>query len=410
MKNGLNPSDLPIVVDALDGNQNFIVVEGNRRLTAINLLLKPEMAEGTGIHASFKKLNRLYSDAIPKVLECVIVTSKQAGLIWINRKHASGMEGAGTEPWSAMAKARADEEQGIPRPDLDAVNFVLTNPKLDEPLRKTLEGSSFPITTLRRLVESKEMQLSTGFSLQGSRYISEQDKDRVRGILTDAVTVIATGKYKGEKFTERQIDSLEKREEFVGEITAKHPPRKRTSKPWVISGTPVHLRATAKPRRKGTLSTEDQPNLIPKSFRMELPSGKINDVFTELKTLDVVRYRHAVSVLFRLFFEFTLDDYIKKHQIVLPTDKHGHTIDKLQVRLQFVKKHAKDSKLMTEKELQPLKVAIGSSSSILAPDTLNAYVHSVWMNPDPLLLKLTWANLQLFIERSWGSKNTAGHP
>ena len=45
--NGLNPSDLPIVVDALDGNQNFIVIEGNRRLTAINLLLKPELAEGT---------------------------------------------------------------------------------------------------------------------------------------------------------------------------------------------------------------------------------------------------------------------------------------------------------------------------------------------------------------------------
>ncbi|HEY2083468.1 MAG TPA: hypothetical protein VGI88_11845, partial [Verrucomicrobiae bacterium] len=104
---GISPIDLTLVIDAGDGNNNFVVIEGNRRLVALQLMLKPELAEGTPVHAAFKKLNKQYADSIPKVLECVIVASKKAGLVWINRKHASGLEGAGTETWSAIAKARA---------------------------------------------------------------------------------------------------------------------------------------------------------------------------------------------------------------------------------------------------------------------------------------------------------------
>lgn len=133
VKHGLNPFDLLMVTDAEDGNQNFIVIEGNRRLTAINLMLQPELAKDTPIYAGFSKLNKKYADAIPKILDCVIAPNKSEALIWVKRKHASGLDGAGTEQWSAMAKARADKEQGIPRPDLDAINFVLTSANLPYP-------------------------------------------------------------------------------------------------------------------------------------------------------------------------------------------------------------------------------------------------------------------------------------
>lgn len=410
VKEGLNPIDLTLVYAAEDGHQNYVVIEGNRRLTAINLMLKPELADGTPLHTAFKKLNAAHADAIPKVIECVIVPSKQAGLIWINRKHQSGLEGAGTEPWSAIAKARADQDQGIARPDLDVVNFVLTNPTLNEEVRSNLQGSDFSITTLKRLVESKEMQLSAGFSLQGGKFVSDQDQERVQGILSEVVTIIATGKHDGKKFTEREIDSLEKREEFISSVASKHPKKKKAAGSWVISGKPVTIKKKPKkPTVKTTLSTEEQKNLIPASFKLELPSGKINDIFVELKHMDVISQRHAVSILFRVFFELSLDNYITKHAIQLPKDGQGRVVDKMKVRLQFVNEHVKSTKLMTAKELKPIGVAIGDENSLLAPDTLNAYVHSVWMNPDPLALKLTWLSIQLFIERTWGSKNS-GHP
>lgn len=406
--NGLNPFDLPMVVDAEDGNQNFIVVEGNRRLTAISLMLEPELANGTPIHRAFLKLNKNHSDAIPKVIDCVIAPNREAARTWIDRKHANGLDGAGTEHWSAMAKARADADAGIPRPDLDVVNFILNTPNVDDKLRTHLEGGSFNLTTLQRLVTTSELQSAAGFSLQEGKLIAESEKDWLQKVLADLVTTIWHGKRGNEKFTERNIDSQEKREAFVNQLIGDHPGKKKAKQAWVVTGnakvSSIKTKAEKTSSTRGTASTEEQVNLIPKKYRIALPSGKINDIFIELKKLDVTSYRHSVSVLFRVFIELSLDDYINKHEIQLPTDKNGNVNDKLSVRLSKVVEHVKNNNLMTQKELKPVDVATGAPNSLLAPDTLNSYVHSRWMNPDPLDLKLAWANIQLFIERLWTSK------
>ena len=411
LENGLNPSDLPIVVDAEDGNGNFIVIEGNRRLTTAKLLIEPELGQGTPIYNAFKRLSKAHGDAIPKVFDCVVVPSKKIGLTWINRKHASGLEGAGTEGWSSIAKARAEADQGAARPDLDVVNFVLSNPDLDGELREHLEGSGFSITTLNRILTTQEAQPNLGVSIKDGRLVSNENVDWLRTVLTEIVNVIAKGEHDGNKFTERNIDALEKRIQFVDSITSRWPRSKKSKSEWIVSGSPVtgkrpttEIKPTRKPSTPSTDTTEDRSELIPKKFKLELPSGKINDVWDELKKLDVVKYRHAVSVLFRVFLEFSLDCYIQKFDIDLPRDGRGRTIDSLKTRLERVLTHITESKLMTDEELKPIRQAISNKESLLAPDTLNAYVHSPWLNPDPIQLKVAWNNAQLFIEKLWQSK------
>ena len=411
LANGLNPSDLPLVIDAEDGNGNFIVIEGNRRLTAAKLLIEPELAQGTPIYNAFKRLIKAHGYAIPKVFYCVVVPSKEIGLIWINRKHASGLDGAGTESWSSIAKARAEAEQGVDRPDLDVVNFVLSNPDLDDDLRVHLEGSSFSITTLNRILTTQEAQPNLGITIKDGKLISNQNADWLMTIFTEIINVIAKGEHDGNKFTERNIDALEKRVQFIDSITSIHPKGKKSKSEWIVSGSPSaskrstpEIKPVKKPSKSSTDTTEDRAELIPKKFKLELPSGKINDVWDELKRLDVIKYRHAVSVLFRVFLEFSLDHYVKKFQIGLPKNGKGQTVDSLKTRLEHVLKHVKSTKLMSDSELKPINQAISNKNSLLAPDTLNAYVHSSWLNPDPLQLKLTWNNAELFIERLWQSK------
>jgi len=407
-ENGLNPFDIPLVINAEDGNKNFIVIEGNRRITAINLMMKPELAEGTPIHAAFKRLNKNSSDSIPKVIDCIIAPSKQSGLIWINRKHANGLEGAGTEPWSSIAKARADIEQGIPRPDLDAVNFVLTNEQLDPAVREVLEGSRFNLSTLERILTTKEAQSSIGFSVQDGKLISDQEQQWLKGVITEIVTVIATSLHDDKKFTERDIDSQDKRAAFSASMISKHPGKKKADSPWQISGRPKAIKPPSKPKpnaSKSTTSTDDRTTLIPKGFKLALPSGKINDIFSmELKKLHVVNHRHAVSVLFRVFFEFTLDGYISKHGIRLPTDNRGRPTDSLKARLTHVVNHCEKNNLLTKDELKPIRNAITNKNALVASDTLNAYVHSKLLNPDPMELKITWNNVELFIQHLWESE------
>lgn len=403
---GLNPFDLPMVIDANDGLQNYIVVEGNRRLTAIQLMLDPELAKDTTVHAGFVKIHKQNADAIPKVIDCVISPSRADALTWINRKHANGMAGAGTEPWTAMAKARADVEQGIPRPDLDAVNFVLTNPKLDPQLEHQLQGSTFNLTTLNRLISTKELQKTLAISLSGGVLKAAAESKWTQGALTDIVSIIATGKdLTGKKFTERDIDTDQKREAFMATIATKHPGRKAATKAWAVNGSPkapVKPTAKAKPG-KGPATTEQQENLIPKPFKLALPAGKMTDLFAELKIMNIIKHRHAISVLFRVFFELSLEAYIKKHAITLPMH-NGKPADKLKTKLSYVLTHIKTNKFMSDKELKPIQAAISDPNSLLSPDTLHAYVHSALMNPDPMQLKIMWANAELFIDRLWTAK------
>lgn len=406
IENGLSLFDLPMVIDADDGDQNYIVIEGNRRLTAIKLMLDPELSKDTPLHAAFVKLNKQHADAIPTVIDCTIAPNRKSALMWSNRKHASGLEGAGTEPWTAISKARAEVDQGTPSPALDVVNFVLTNTKLDANLRHHLEGSQFSLTTLTRLVTTKELQEAADLKLSNGQLRSKRNKEWLQKVLTDVVTTIASGKRNGESWTERNIDNQVKRKLFAKDLLNSHPGAKKAVGTWIVSGNPKAAahEAAKPPKSRGTLSTEDQPNLIPKKFRLELPTGKINDIFVELKKLDVDTYRHSVSVLFRVFFEFTLDEYIKKRKIELPKDKNGRERDTLKIRLSHVLKDVKSTGLLKDKELKPVNVAASDPNSMLHADTLNAYVHSKWMNPGPLQLKLTWANFQLFIGRLWTCK------
>ena len=396
---GLSPFDLPMVIDVEDGNGNFVMMEGNRRLTAIQLLLDPELAKGTPIHRAFLKLHKDHTDAIPKVIDCAIAPNREAAIMWGNRKHASGLGGAGTDPWTAMAKARADKEQGSPTPVLDVVNFVLENKELDPEVRHNLEGSGFSITTLERLITTKELQKEAGLSIARGRVRSSKNKAWTQKVLSDVVTIIAAGKKDGKKWTEREVDTVDKRKAFAEEISAAHPRARKAAKLWIVSGS---KRIEKRRKKKSTPSTHEQKNLIPKGFDITtLPAGKVNDLFIELKKLNVNSYRHAVSIVFRVFFEITLNEYIQRKFIKLPAGKDGNPANSLKFRLDHVFKHVKDAGLLTKNEIKAVNVAMGGHNSWLSPNTMNAFVHSPQMNPDPQQLKAMWANIQPLIVKLW---------
>ena len=125
----------------------------------------------------------------------------------------------------------------------------------------------------------------------------------IKTVFAEIVKIIAEGKHDGHSFTERNVDTDDHRAIFLDKLLPKHPKKKKVAQAWEISGTPKHAqKKTPKSKTKATPSTEDQQNLVPKKFKLELPAGKINDVFVELKELDVFKRRHAVSVLFLCVF------------------------------------------------------------------------------------------------------------
>jgi hypothetical protein len=398
---GLNPFDLPLVVKNDGGD--YVVIEGNRRMTTIALLHDPELCVGAAIHAGFVKLKAKYPNSAPSKIVCAIAPDRKSALMWSNRKHASELGGKGTEPWLPMAKARANADQGNPEPGLDVVNFVLADTALDPKLREHLQGSSFSLSTLERLITTKELQKAADLVLDKGILTGSAEVKWTRKVFSDLVGAIHDGEWKGKPFTVRDIDKELDRVTWVNAFIKEHPGKKVASGPWNVKAKPVKAAPiVVKVTKKVTPSLKDQPNLIPKPFKLALPAGKINEIFGELKKLDIEDYPNAVSVLFRVFLDLTLDEYIKKNSIALPIKKGTSTPDdKLSTRITLVIKHVKDNNVMTQKELIPINAALNNSNSLLASETLNAYVHSKWMNPDPNDLKKGWINIQPFIDKLW---------
>lgn len=95
---GYFPGEPLLVVAAEPDLQEFLVVEGNRRLTAVKLLLQPELA-------SIRKIavQQVVDEAVkaPDTLPVVVFPKREAILDYLGYRHITGIKA-----WGALAKAR----------------------------------------------------------------------------------------------------------------------------------------------------------------------------------------------------------------------------------------------------------------------------------------------------------------
>ncbi|WP_235281595.1 hypothetical protein, partial [Thermoactinomyces daqus] len=105
---------------------------------------------------------------------------------------------------------------------------------------------------------------------------------------------------------------------------------------------------------------------------------------------------NCAAVLFRVFFELSVDAYIKKKNI---TD--CNTNSKLVVKVKRVSEYMENNKILTRDELKPVNTSVSSQDYLGSTNTLNAYVHNSNMQPLSKDLKTTWDNMEKFIKAIW---------
>ena len=405
--NGLSPIELFMVMPFQNTKRQYVVIEGNRRITAIKLVLNPDLAKGTVLENPFKQMSADHANSIPKEIECYVVPNKKKGLRWIQRRHDRGLKGAGIEDWSSIARDRAAADHGKPTPSKNVREFLFTNAHLSEDLRKKISGSKFNNTNLTRLLGTAHVRKTLGLENDDHTLVSNSKPEWLLRILTDMVVIIASEEFDGKPFSESFIDKKNQRIEFIEKLAQKYPQPAKQVSPWTINSDQKVLQSksaqsssTAKDVRT-TPSSDIRKTLIPKTCKIKLPDGKCNDIYHELRRLHVDSVPNAVAVLLRVFLEFSVDAYIKGHSIPLPIDKNGNVKDFLVNKLESVKNFMIQNHVMTTKELKCVQMAISNKDSLFSTETLNAYVHNPSFNPKANELKLTWNDFQNFIEKLW---------
>lgn len=398
IENGLSPLETILVTPSPDDNKRFIVIEGNRRVASMKLVNQPDLAAETTWHNAFKRLHKLLPGQVPKSIRCIVAPSKEEAFIWIQRRHDVGLKGAGLESWSTIAQYRANAARGRSAPEFDVLEFTLTHGDLDADVAERVTGQDFPITNLKRLIDSAYVSDQLELD-RGEKYLTTTaNKKWVLTVLREFVTAIAREEFNGKQFSVKDIYTAADQRKFFGKLLKHHPKPSKSTRRWAVNAetSVAGTERAALKKRKPNKPTNERKRLVPSSTPVRPPTGRANDIFHELRRLEVENYRNSVSILLRVFLEFSIEAYMARRPITGLSKG-----DKLNKKLLEVARHMEANSIMDSKALHAVRKASSDPNSLFSTMTLNAYVHNSNFYPSASELKTSWDNLEPFIEKLW---------
>ena len=417
--NGYYPVEALIVVEE---EKKRYVVEGNRRLAALKLLLSPETAPEIWERRFRSLANRIDPNTIRKV-KVIRAPSREAAAPVIMTKHTRGQ----IESWSPLMQAKfyknlvqggltindiADQyniqpseiTEALQRYVMYSVACTLTLP--EDIAKKVQNPRGFPITTLDRLYKNPQVNKFLGIDFdENKQLIGSVDVNEFKKGYSKIIIDIATGKVHS-----RTLNTTAEMDKYLNSFGEQKPNLSRkghfTADTFLNVGAGLGV-------AKGLVVSKKKPNkpkplpraLVPPSFPCEVDNQRINDVFNEIKKLHVAQYPNAVALMFRSLLEMSLGYYL---------DRTGH-LGKL-TELERVKRQRKKSYLPDEWHptliqmlqymadntniinnanlLKVLRKLISQKQNLLSIDTLNLFAHNQHFYPNEDTLRGFWLQLQ----------------
>jgi hypothetical protein len=163
---GLDPGDAFYIIEE-EGFEDYVVVDGNRRLAALKVLHEPNLLHGIEITDTIR--NRLakvtggFDRKSVETVNCVLFDDRATADDWILRRHGRGTEGEARIPWGTLEIQRFQKDQTV----LDVIDFVAKNSTFTDHKWATIksEVENKP-SIVKRFVESKPLKKLLGLSVR----------------------------------------------------------------------------------------------------------------------------------------------------------------------------------------------------------------------------------------------------
>jgi hypothetical protein len=246
-----------------------------------------------------------------------------------------------------------------------------------------------PVTNLERLLEDPFAMSKLGIEIRSGDVICSKDSTWTVQALKQITTDIAT-----KRIQVKDIFDKNKREVYVDRVIASIPQRSAKVRPWSLA---KGAGATAIPNAKssGAAVVHDRKTLIPTSCKLQIQHARINAIYDELRRkLRVADVPNSVAVMFRVFVELGIDEYIAKNHFSPKSDK-------LHAKITAVADYMEANGVMSKKALKPARMAVANPNELHSTETLNAYVHNAAVHPQAGDLKRSWDSMEQFITQLW---------
>ena len=320
---GLDPGDSLYVVRSEDG-QDFVVLEGNRRLSALKVLSNPDVLAGTDLSASEKRpLVQEATGFEPSQVEpirCVRFGDREEANDWIRRRHTGVKGGEGRITWKPLEIQRFSGDYTT----IDVIDFVGRNAGYTKEERAQAQSAlgGGKSTNLTRLLESARGRSHLGITVQdeGSRKtpVLGADPEWALGVLKRIVDDILSN-----KVNSRALNKASDIENYFAGL----PPGLQPG-PSTAVATPKAFRdislagSRPKPRRKPAAKKKPVPRarkmLAPKKHPFDVTgSKKLRMLVREAGSLNTERFPLSCAFVLRAVVELAVNQYLKANTLPL---------------------------------------------------------------------------------------------
>jgi hypothetical protein len=357
---------------------DFVLFDGNRRMTCLKLLDKPRRAPTVELQDFFSEQRAKWKGEFPSTIQCQVETDRDRIDDILFRRHTGSQGGVGQSTWDDRMKSNFVNRTGM------GSGFNAAD-EIEKRLAEAgmLPHKKIPRSNLNRLLSAEAFRNRVGFSGSKGKFELTHDEPivlralhRIADDLANRYVVL--GDIWDIDAKRAYLDRLESEgilPTAANSLASKQEPSE--NKPAVARPSPTRV---ARPQTRTTL--------IPNTIYAIAWAGRIQRhraIWEELQFhLNLSDHANAISVLFRVLVELATENYID--QTRLATINQGDTLARRVLKVaEDLEAHGK----IDQKYLQLLR-KFPQTDQLLSADTLNRYVHSPNFAPSPDHLRALW--------------------
>jgi len=399
---GLSPIERLLVISEKKGANRHVAVEGNRRVAVLKILANPAVLSSLSLgNALQKRLERIAKDFKRENIEpiaCFEISNRDEAKKWVYLRHTVENEGRGVVKWSGLASARFRGTD----PALQALEFVREHGSLHDHHMNMLDN--FPITTLDRLLSTREVRELIGVDIKNNKLRSalvgtELIKPLRRMVLDLAEKKVNVSDLKNRAAQVEYIKGFDNNGK--PDFSKKGPIREvedfKSGEFKVKSAPPPAF-------KRRFYDPSDRKTLVPKPLKINITVAKVAEIYKELRSLWMDDSPNACAVLLRVFLELSVDSYMRANNIDtrFKDPQNGKMFDKkLNKKVNEVIDDLINKKGHNRKDYKGVIRALNDSGSPLHIDLLHDYIHSLFQTPKIRDLRSAWDIAEPLFKAIW---------
>lgn len=372
VEHGLNPSELPIVLEDRAKPESYIVYEGNRRIAALRLLKDPELLDKVQLSSKTKSIIRELATRTTSELfrvRCVVFQKEKDAIHWIYLKHTGENNGIGTVNWTSQQRKNFLQKMGKELPSLQVLHFYQAFYGSD------MLPTVFPSSILEKLIYDPDVRRVLGFTMSKGSLYSQVPKEELQKGIKKLVEDIATRKVKFhhvrtkddrmrymQEFTEDDLpvknelvipiifeelvpnksDQMGQQNLFDEAILGKERSTEMETKTGSFSEEVVDVESSmgidvenkimvtqnesaledvrtsltsSRKTHPSSISLPPRKYLLPTQIQLKVPDAHTSLLLRQLEGILLQSYPFAIEILFRVFIERMAHQYMSDNQM-----------------------------------------------------------------------------------------------